>query len=186
MPLECTTSRVTIDPEKTALIVVDMQNFFLHPALGRPKDGKGLVACQQLVKHAIPACRKAGIQIIYVNWGLTQDEIDVMPPATLRAFGFETVSEDDTGDSDSKEAALDDHGINTGVVDAMKLPPKPAMGKDPRLYRGLGTDIGELELEDRSKVKAGRLLMRDTWNAALYPDLEAVRKPEDIWIHKNR
>ena len=186
MPLECTTSRVTIDPAKTALIVVDMQNFFLNPALGRPRDSKGLVACEQLVKHAIPACRKAGIQIIYVNWGLTQEEIDVMPPATLRAFGFETVSEDD-GDESSKEAAEDDHGINTGVTDALKkLPPKPAMGKDPRLYRGLGTEIGHLELDDGSKVDGGRLLMRDQWNAALYPTLEEIRRPEDVWIHKNR
>jgi len=67
-----------------------------------------------------------------------------------------------------------------------KLPPKPAMGKDPRLYKGLGSDISTIELGDGTSVEAGRLLMRDQWNSALYPDLEKVRQPEDVWIHKNR
>jgi len=86
LPLETTTAKVTVDPTKTALVVIDMQNFFLHPALGRKKDGLGIKACQQLIKHAIPACRKAGIPILWVNWGLTQEDIDAMPPATLRAL----------------------------------------------------------------------------------------------------
>ena len=60
------------------------------------------------------------------------------------------------------------------------------MGRDPRLYKGLGSDISSVELEDGRTVEAGRLLMRDQWNSALYPDLESVRSPEDIWIHKNR
>jgi nicotinamidase-related amidase len=160
---------VTVDPTKTALVLVDFQNFFLSPVLGRPKDSKGITACQQVAKYAIPACRKAGIRIVYLNWGLTDEDIEKMPPGTRRAFGFDVVEDDEEGDMGDK-----------------KLPPKPAFGKDPKMYKGLGSEIGTLQLEDGTKVEGGRLLMRDQWNSDLFPVLEALRKPEDVWIHKNR
>ena len=100
LTLNATTAPVTIDPAKSALVIIDMQNFFLSPQLGRPKDGKGLLAQAQLLKYAIPAARKAGIRIIWLNWGLTADEVKQMPPATLRAFGFETVAKDTPGFDD--------------------------------------------------------------------------------------
>jgi nicotinamidase-related amidase len=106
---------VTIDPAKSAIVVVDMQNFFISPCLGRSKDSNGLKACDVLLKHAIPAARKTAIRIIWLNWGLTDEEIENMPPATLRAFGFETVGDGEEFDTLKKEAAVDDHGINTGV-----------------------------------------------------------------------
>ena len=40
--LETTTSRVTIDPKRTALVIIDLQNYFLSPALGRPVNSPGL------------------------------------------------------------------------------------------------------------------------------------------------
>ncbi|KAK3372300.1 Isochorismatase-like protein [Podospora didyma] len=87
IPLETTKERIIIDPAKTALVVVDFQNFFLSPLLpGRPVDGAGLEAVGRLVKHAIPACRKAGIPIVWLGWGLTDDDIEDMPPAIVKAF----------------------------------------------------------------------------------------------------
>lgn len=168
IPLQTTTSRVTIDPAKTALVIIDMQNFFLSPQLGRSTTSEGLKACEKLLKHAIPAARKAGIRIVWLNWGLTDDEIGGMPPATLKAFGFESASVD-----------------------------SPACGsdvKDSRLYKGLGSELGPVKLEDGSTVEGGKLLMRDQWNAALYAPLEAARQGgmdgkcanQDIWLHKNR
>ena len=38
-----------------------------------------LKAMDELLKHAIPACRKANIPIAWPNWGLTQQDIDEMP-----------------------------------------------------------------------------------------------------------
>ena len=37
-------------------------------------------AVDELLKCAIPACRKAGIQIVWLNWGLIEQDIDKMPP----------------------------------------------------------------------------------------------------------
>lgn len=193
-----TTLDVTIDPRKTALCIIDMQNFFLSPSLGRPKDGKGLLAQQRLLQYAIPAARKAGIRIMWLNWGLTDEEVSNMPPATLRAFGFETVEAfqfESYEQVEKKQAAIDSHGVNEGcdklAADGVEAKIETS-GKNPRIYKGLGTDIGPVKLEDGSTTEGGRLLMRDTWNADLTPELSAAYKEgldakvPDVWIHKNR
>jgi hypothetical protein len=59
MTLRTQDSRAMIDPTKTALVVIDMQNYFLSPAFGRPSDSLGLQVVERLTEQAIPACRKA-------------------------------------------------------------------------------------------------------------------------------
>ncbi|EXJ72138.1 uncharacterized protein A1O5_04642 [Cladophialophora psammophila CBS 110553] len=190
-----TTLPITIHPPKSALVIIDMQNFFLSPNLGRPRDSKGLVAQQQLLKYAIPAARKAGIRIIWLNWGLTDQEIAEMPPGTLRAFGFETVlaSEFESYDKvQRKQAAVDSHGVNEGCH-GFPDPHIETSGKNPRIYKGLGSEVGPVVLDDGRTIQGGRLLMRDTWNADLTPELKQTYEadgkkanPPDVWIHKNR
>lgn len=155
-----------------------------------------------MLQHAIPAARRAGIRIIWLNWGLTDDDLQSMPPATFRAFGFSTVAAE-AFDQHARVAALDataaidSHGVN-------ELAPQIAMaaqhrndttptieagGKNARIYRGLGSDIGAVD----GGQEGGRLLFRDTWNAALTPELQASYETEglsarvpDVWMHKNR
>ena len=66
-------------------------------------------------------------------------------------------------------------------------------GKPKRIYQGLGSEIGPVIVENGRTVDAGRLLMRDTWNAALPPALndafiagQQEKDRPDVWIHKNR
>ena len=92
--IKTTNTPITIDPAKSALVIIDMQNFFLSPAFGRTK-GAGHAALEQLVNNAIPAARKAGIRIIWLNWGLTQHEVDNLPPAVARSFGFKTLEHEE-------------------------------------------------------------------------------------------
>lgn len=86
IPLNTTSAYVTIDPTKTALVVVDLQNYFLSPSLGRPPDAVGIKVVDNLLKYAIPACRKAGIPIVWLSWGLTQQDIEEMPPTIVKGF----------------------------------------------------------------------------------------------------
>ena len=86
IPLKTTTARVSIDPTKSALVVVDLQNYFLSPSLGRPADAVGLKVVDTLLKHAIPACRKVAIPIVWLNWSLTEQDIDDMPPTIVKGF----------------------------------------------------------------------------------------------------
>jgi len=150
IPLETTKGHIAIDPAKTALVIVDMQNYFLSPSLGRPSDSVALKAVENLLKIAIPACRKAGIPIVWLNWGLTEQDIEEMPPTIIKGF------------------AADNNFVG------------------PRRIKGLGSDIGPVELEDGSIVEGGRALIRDQWNSASYSPLADKRESQDIWIHKNR
>ena len=197
--LATTTTPIIISPPLTALVIIDMQNFFLSTALGRSADGAGNMAGRRLLEAGIPAARKAGIRVIWLNWGLTDDEIDGMPASTRRAFGFEAALNKDAKMKGSP--AIDAHGVNQAAAEQTMRDKNGSNGtpdptenvKPKRIFKGLGSEIGPVELEDGSTVEGGRLLMRDTWNAALPPRLDAsyqegqkLTQNPDIWIHKNR
>lgn len=196
--IQTKTMPITIDPAKSALVIIDMQNFFLSPALGRSIRSKGLKASQQLLKYAIPAARKAGIRVVWANWGLTDEDIEEMPPAAHRAFGFETVEDrhfsmflQNRDQQDPSSLRVTNQG--TAKVSANGKTIGIEIGsKNPRVYKGFGNQMGPVTLEDGSVVEAGRLLCRDQWNTDLIPELaQAYHRglrynPPDIWIHKNR
>ncbi|KIJ53945.1 hypothetical protein M422DRAFT_241204 [Sphaerobolus stellatus SS14] len=75
--------KLRIDPKKSAIVIVDMQNFFLHPEL--LDHPGGLKAVDPLVK-LVPFLRKAGVRIIWLNWGLTPHELKTIPPVLVRTF----------------------------------------------------------------------------------------------------
>ena len=118
-----------------------------------------------------------------------------MPPSTRRAFGFES-------SLNKQVPVIDSHGVNQAAAEAaMKdatdsnIIDKQVMENEnlKRIYRGLGSEIGPVKLADGTTVDGGRLLMRDTWNASLPPELDAEYKEglqapsvPDVWIHKNR
>lgn len=70
-----------VDPARTALLVVDMQKFFLRP--GQPAylpGGDGAPSAEDVVENSVRAvdlCRQAGIQVIFSRWGLRGDGWDV-------------------------------------------------------------------------------------------------------------
>ncbi|KAF9892754.1 hypothetical protein FE257_001156 [Aspergillus nanangensis] len=154
LSLQTTTNPIKLRPSSTALIIIDMQNFFLSPTLRRPQPGSkptaGEQAAQVLLDTGIPAARKHGIQIVWLNWGLTEEDLERMPPNCMRNFGVYN--------------RVPDKGI--------PIPASMVRVKDQSLYRGLGSDLGPIDLGHGQVVEGGRLLMRDTWNADLYPPLE--------------
>ncbi|KAI1120863.1 Isochorismatase-like protein [Nemania abortiva] len=86
IPLQTTSDLVTVDPSKTALVIIDLQNYFLSPALSRPPDSVGIQVANRLLQYAIPACRKANIPIVWLCWGVTAEDIDEMPPTIIKGF----------------------------------------------------------------------------------------------------
>jgi nicotinamidase-related amidase len=158
--LQTATTPILIDPTRSALVIIDMQNFFLHPSV-RAHD-TGLAASKKLLEYAIPAARKAGIQIIWLNWGLTEEDIDQAPPGLKRVFARGIIGENKTVPSLSSKT----------------------------VYNGFGSEMGDIPLPSDEYVKGGRLLMRDTWNAKLYDPLFQSYKTSltttkpDQWFHK--
>jgi nicotinamidase-related amidase len=182
--IQTTNTPITVSPSKSALVIIDMQNFFLSSAFGRQK-GAGHAACEQLVKYAIPAARKAGIRIIWLNWGLSEKDVRDMPPAVKRAFGFFAIPA--SSDFAPGDAAFGDHPSSISVNK------HGAPSSKASAYKGVGTDCGTLTLDDGTSVSAGKLLMADQWNSALYPPLDTIytegtqlASTPDVWIHKDR
>jgi phosphatidylethanolamine-binding protein len=71
------------NPDKAALVIVDMQNYFIHPTYRH--HAAGLRAVKPILK-VIEKCRKEGIQIIWLNWGIDEETMHGMPPGVQRAF----------------------------------------------------------------------------------------------------
>lgn len=73
-----------IEPSRSVLCIVDMQNFFLHPELS-PKATKGRAAVEPTV-NMINAFRKHSMKVTWVNWGLTSYDLLTIPPAFKSGF----------------------------------------------------------------------------------------------------
>ncbi|PQE27030.1 isochorismatase family protein [Rutstroemia sp. NJR-2017a BBW] len=184
--LPTTRDPILISPAQTALVIIDMQNLFLSPALGAAPDSPANVAKEVLLRSTIPAARRAGIQVVWLNWGLTEEDVRDMPPGVVKAFAMGSKTREESESSESireKEQELRNDSEKASSSSGSVTPPT----------KGLGLSIGPVTLADGTTVDGGRLLMRNTWNTALPPDLDAVFKegqqlPDkpDIWLHKSR
>ncbi|OTB17598.1 hypothetical protein K445DRAFT_311076 [Daldinia sp. EC12] len=90
----CTTkgpidTSITLTPSLSALVVVDMQNFFLHPNCNNYPTG--LVAVERTLE-LIRKCREIDLKIIWLNWGLNDEDLETMPAAAERSFNRNLVA----------------------------------------------------------------------------------------------
>lgn len=175
--LQCEISNVAIDPAKTALLIIDMQNFLMCRALRVDTAIPAMFQAQDvLLEYGIPAARQTGIQIIWLNWGLDERDLQEMPPATLRVFNWRANSE----------------GVDYGISARDPANNKFIACRERLRGTGLGMDLGTIMLDDGTIVDAGRALMRDTWNARLHEPLASAYEKggtasrPDVLIHKNR
>jgi ureidoacrylate peracid hydrolase len=82
MLLDARPEPITLDPEKTALLVVDMQNDFGTKGGMFDRAGIDISQIQRAVAptaRVIAAARKAGIQVIYLKMGFRPDLSDAGP-----------------------------------------------------------------------------------------------------------
>ncbi|RSL91038.1 hypothetical protein CDV31_015559 [Fusarium ambrosium] len=172
LKLQCALTPVVIDPAKTALLVVDIQNYDLSRALGN--DNPAFFNAEDtILKYAIPAARQCGIQIIFITTGYSDQDLENMDPAVFRTFNFEAVVKS---------------------PDWADLPPGEGFSDkgEYRNQKGVGEDIGNITLEDGTEIDAGRILVRGSWNswlhdplAAAYEESQSTKKP-DLHFYKNR
>ena len=157
---------MTIAPQKSALVIIDMQNFILSPAMGR-EQGPGHQAKYVLLSQAIPAARRSGIRILWLSWGSSDEGLKKLPPMFYRNFGMSFLPPK-----------------NTNI-------PAEKTRQEWRLERGgIGCDIGTVKLDNGTEIKAGRSLMKDQWNTELHDKLADAYKegaqlsPPDVKFNK--
>ncbi|KAJ0115820.1 hypothetical protein J7T55_003989 [Diaporthe amygdali] len=94
-PLKIRTSRgpadtsILVDPAAAVLVIIDMQNFFLHPSCR--SHPAGLAAVGPLLQ-VIERSREAGIQVAWLNWGLTDADLAALPAGVARGFARAVVA----------------------------------------------------------------------------------------------
>ncbi|KAK4543522.1 hypothetical protein LTR36_005417 [Oleoguttula mirabilis] len=84
IPMIGSRKQAIIEPNRTAMVIVDMQNFFLHPQLS-PYAVNGRKAVQPTL-NMIDAFRATGMKILWVNWGIDNFDMVTMPPSFLEGF----------------------------------------------------------------------------------------------------
>ncbi|KAF2733249.1 isochorismatase hydrolase [Polyplosphaeria fusca] len=72
-----------VDPSKTVLIVIDMQNYFIHPTYRNHATG---LAAVDPILSVLERCRQDNVQVAWLNWGITNGDLAVQPPAVQRGF----------------------------------------------------------------------------------------------------
>ncbi|MFM2399786.1 MAG: Peroxyureidoacrylate/ureidoacrylate amidohydrolase RutB [Pseudomonadota bacterium] len=74
--------RVALDLNKTAMIVIDMQNDFCHPQGWLSSIGVDVNAARAPIAplaQLLPALRAASVPILWVNWGNRPDKLNLSP-----------------------------------------------------------------------------------------------------------
>lgn len=74
---------VMIDPLQSVLVIIDMQNYFVHPTC---REHTGGVATVDPLLKVIARCRSEGIQLCWLNWGIDEADLKAMPAAVTRGF----------------------------------------------------------------------------------------------------
>ncbi|KAK2030230.1 Isochorismatase hydrolase [Colletotrichum zoysiae] len=90
---------ISVAAHSTVLVIVDMQNYFLHP---RCRDHPAGLAAVERTEKVIEKCRELGVQVIWLNWGLTDGDLAAMPASVQRGFSRSLI----LGESDDKVVRL--------------------------------------------------------------------------------
>lgn len=141
--------------------------------------------------------------------GLTDEDLQALPASVQKAFARDTLSTGPPCALPKPKSAAPPSTITGALEEAGSACTTSSIVESP-LYVGLGVDMGLLDVVDgsasarrngRAKVDQGRMLLRDSWNADLYGELQRVwtdaqaeegkegqrkDKIKTFWCHKVR
>lgn len=100
--------RITLDIPRSVLVVVDMQNDFCHPKGWFGQKGINVKPMRKpiaVLAALLPAWRAAGGTVLWLNWGIRADRLNLPPVVQFKgkgsagAVGYAEVSPEDRGRS---------------------------------------------------------------------------------------
>ncbi|MFZ4892955.1 cysteine hydrolase family protein [Plantibacter sp. Mn2098] len=83
--LDARPQRLTLDPDRTAIIVIDMQNDFCTRGGWLDSIGVDTTAAAAAIPHLVrllPLLRTAGVPVVWLNWGNRADLANLPPNVT--------------------------------------------------------------------------------------------------------
>lgn len=101
--------KLQLDVSRSLIVVVDMQNDFCHREGWFAQKGISMRATRKpipMLKKLLPAWRAAGARVLWLNWGIRQDKLNLPPTVHFKGKG---------GNSDGVgygEASPLDHGLS--------------------------------------------------------------------------
>ncbi|OCT48048.1 isochorismatase hydrolase [Cladophialophora carrionii] len=166
LPMMGRREAIKIEPNRTALVIIDMQNFFLHPELSpAATDGRAAVAP---TVRMIEGFRKHGMKILWVNWGLTEYDLLTIPPAFKAGFsGGSNLANDSFG---SDMGTLKENG---STIEVGRLLMRGSWNAEPYGVLGTMKDAG---------IKAGTDLV---FNKNRLSGLWGPQTPLGLWLQEN-
>ncbi|KAJ9603108.1 hypothetical protein H2200_012403 [Cladophialophora chaetospira] len=166
LPMMGDRASIKIEPNRTALVIIDMQNFFLHPDLSpKATDGRGAVPH---TVNMINGFRKHDMKVLWVNWGLTEYDLLTIPPAFKAGFSGGSNLANETFGSDM--GTIKDNGK---TVEVGRMLMRGSWNAEP--YGVLGT------MKDEG-IKAGT----DLWfNKNRLSGLWGPQTPLGLWLQEN-
>lgn len=81
---------ITLDIARTAVVVVDMQNDFCHSEGWFGQKGQSLRAARMPIAPIatlLPVWRQAGGRVVWLNWGIRPDALNLSPTAHFKGKG---------------------------------------------------------------------------------------------------
>lgn len=85
---------ITFDLQRTAMVVIDMQNDFCHPEGWLGHIGVDVTAARVPIKplqSLLPELRDASVPVIWLNWGNRSDKLN-LSPALLHVYNADGAS----------------------------------------------------------------------------------------------
>ncbi|KZT52579.1 Isochorismatase hydrolase [Calocera cornea HHB12733] len=79
-PLKTGKEEVLINPKRSALVIIDMQNYFLHEKCCNGKLGREMIPT---MIESVKAARKAGMPVVWCNMGFHKADLKTIPPSYL-------------------------------------------------------------------------------------------------------
>src|SRR3954464_14722611 len=145
---------VTLDPARTAVVLVDMQNDFGAEGGMLARGGSDLTEVRATIAPTIrmlEATRRAGIQIIYIKMGFLPDLSDAGTPETpnRRKRVRRGVGQAVTAPDGSPSAILIHDTWNTEIVDELAPAPGDIVIRKNRYSAFYNTNLDDI-LEERS------------------------------------
>ncbi|KIW62290.1 hypothetical protein PV04_10474 [Phialophora macrospora] len=166
LPMMGSRKAIKIEPNRTALVIIDMQNFFLHPDLS-PAATDGRAAVAPTVKM-IDGFRKHGMKVLWVNWGLTEYDLLTIPPAFKAGFSGGSNLANDTFGSDM--GTIKENGT---TIEVGRLLMRGSWNAEP---------YGVLRTMKDEGIKAGT----DLWfNKNRLSGLWGPQTPLGLWLQEN-